>query len=74
MRTYRHIVKVMTLLAIVAGSVLAQTTTLQKTVGPPIGEQIPTFTALDQYGRAQTLSTLVGPKGLLLLFVRSADW
>jgi len=43
-------------------------------VGPKVGEQIPAFQASDQFGRQQTLSSLTGPKGLVLLFVRSADW
>jgi hypothetical protein len=42
--------------------------------GPEVGQRIPAFTAIDQNGTPQTLETLRGPKGLVLLFVRSADW
>lgn len=42
--------------------------------GPAVGSQIPAFTAEDQNGRARTFDSLKGPNGLLLLFVRSADW
>lgn len=42
--------------------------------GPAIGEPIPQIDAVDQFGRRHTLATLAGPKGLVLLFVRSADW
>lgn len=42
--------------------------------GPAIGSKIPHFEALDQSGKRQTFETLHGPKGLALLFVRSADW
>ena len=42
--------------------------------GPAIGARIPVFAAVDQNGRRQTFETLRGPKGLVLLFVRSADW
>ena len=42
--------------------------------GPAIGARIPVFEAVDQNGRRQTFETLRGPKGLVLLFVRSADW
>ena len=42
--------------------------------GPEIGEKIPSFTALDQDGKEQTFESLRGPKGLLLLIHRSADW
>lgn len=42
--------------------------------GPAVGEKVPAFSAVDQNGRTQTLETLAGPNGLLLLFHRSADW
>ena len=42
--------------------------------GPDIGARIPNFEAQDQHGRAQTFASLRGPKGLVLMFVRSADW
>jgi len=42
--------------------------------GPAVGAAIPKFEALDQNGHRQTFETLRGPKGLVLLFVRSADW
>ena len=34
----------------------------------------PAFEAVDQYGKRQNFESLRGPKGLALLFVRSADW
>lgn len=42
--------------------------------GPAIGAKVPAFEALDQNGQKQTLATLRGPKGLVLVFFRSADW
>jgi hypothetical protein len=42
--------------------------------GIAIGEKIPAFEVVDQFGRTQTFESLVGPKGLALVFVRSADW
>ena len=42
--------------------------------GPRVGSKIPPFEAVDQYGKRQTFESLRGPKGLALLFVRSADW
>jgi len=56
------------------GFSLAQNATSTQEVGPKVGQQIPAFQASDQFGRQQTLSSLTGPKGLVLLFVRSADW
>ena len=41
--------------------------------GPAIGDRVPAIDAVDQSGRRQTLATLAGPNGLVLLFVRSAD-
>jgi len=42
--------------------------------GPAVGSKIPPFEAVDQYGKRQTFESLRGPKGLALMFVRSADW
>jgi cytochrome oxidase Cu insertion factor (SCO1/SenC/PrrC family) len=42
--------------------------------GPDVGTPIPAFELPDQNGRKQTLSSLAGPKGALLVFFRSADW
>jgi hypothetical protein len=42
--------------------------------GPRIGEKVPDFTLPDQNGREHSLQQLMGSKGLLLVFVRSADW
>ncbi len=42
--------------------------------GPAIGEQVPDFTLSDQQGNLRSLAELMGPKGLLLVFTRSADW
>ena len=43
-------------------------------IGLKVGEKAPAFSARDQFGHEQTLATLKGPKGTVLLFVRSADW
>ena len=42
--------------------------------GPAPGSQIPSFSLPDQNGTKQTLSSLKGPKGTMLVFFRSADW
>ena len=42
--------------------------------GPAIGEHVPDFTLPDQSGKPRSLQELMGPKGLLLVFTRSADW
>src|SRR5216683_2371947 len=42
--------------------------------GPHVGEKVPDFTLTDQNSRQWSLHELMGPKGLLLVFFRSADW
>ena len=43
-------------------------------LGPGVGEAVPSFTLNDQHGTPRTLSSLIGPKGAILVFFRSADW
>ena len=43
-------------------------------IGLAVGQKAPAFSAPDQFGAQQTLETLRGPKGTVLLFFRSADW
>ena len=42
--------------------------------GPDVGQQVPGFSAQDQEGRTQSLKSIMGPKGAMLVFFRSADW
>ncbi len=42
--------------------------------GPAVGASAPTFQLLDQNGQSRDLRSLFGPKGLMLVFFRSADW
>ncbi|MEO7145641.1 MAG: hypothetical protein ABI165_19265 [Bryobacteraceae bacterium] len=42
--------------------------------GPEVGSKIPAIRAIDQNGREQDFHSLTGPKGLMLVFFRSADW
>ena len=42
--------------------------------GPQVGGRVPDFTLTDQAGRARTLQSLMGDRGLMLVFLRSADW
>ncbi len=43
-------------------------------IGLSVGQKAPAFSARDQFGRTQTLDTLKGTNGTVLLFFRSADW
>jgi hypothetical protein len=42
--------------------------------GPAVGSGIPAFELRDQNGVARNFANLRGPKGLMLVFMRSADW
>jgi hypothetical protein len=42
--------------------------------GPAVGERVPDFSAQDQASREQTLKSIMGRKGVMLVFFRSADW
>jgi peroxiredoxin len=43
-------------------------------IGLRAGQKAPEFSVRDQFGKTQTLETLRGSKGTVLLFYRSADW
>jgi len=43
-------------------------------IGLAVGQEAPAFSLHDQTGRTQTLDSLKGPNGTVLLFFRSADW
>jgi len=42
--------------------------------GLQTGKAAPAIHARDQFGKEQTIASLMGPKGLVLLFFRSSDW
>ncbi len=43
-------------------------------IGLAVGQKAPDFSASDQFGHPQSLATLKGKNGTVLLFFRSADW
>ena len=43
-------------------------------IGPQVGAVVPLFSGVDQFGKPQTLASIYGPKGAMLVFFRSADW
>ena len=43
-------------------------------IGLAVGQKAPAFSARDQFGEIQTLDSLKGTNGTVLLFFRSADW
>ena len=61
-----------------ATAIVAPQTPLQKIdvskLGPQVGERVPDFSLKDQNGKTWTLQSIMGPKGAVLVFFRSADW
>jgi hypothetical protein len=43
-------------------------------LGPQVGERVPDFTLKDQTGRDHNLQSIMGPRGAMIVFFRSADW
>jgi peroxiredoxin len=43
-------------------------------LGPQVGVRVPDFSLKDQHGKTWTLVSIMGPKGAMILFYRSADW
>jgi hypothetical protein len=43
-------------------------------LGPQVGQQVPDFNLRDQTGRMRNLQSVMGPRGAMLVFFRSADW
>jgi len=45
-----------------------------ETVGPRVGDSLPEFSLRDQGGQLHSLKSLLGSKGAIIVFFRSADW
>ena len=43
-------------------------------LGPQVGQRVPDFSLSDQTGRVRNLQSIMGPRGAMLVFLRSADW
>jgi len=61
------------MVAIAGVMAIAQTPDPQ-TLGPKVGERVPDFSLPDQTGVTRSLNSVLGPKGAVLVFFRSADW
>ena len=59
---------------LIGGTLHVTSVQLFSEVGLRPGQPAPAFSALDQFGKTQSLDSLRGPKGTVLLFYRSADW
>lgn len=43
-------------------------------LGPQVGARVPDFRLTDQTGTVHTLQSIMGRRGAMLVFLRSADW
>ena len=43
-------------------------------LGPQVGDQVPDFGLPDQFGEIQTLESIMGEQGAMIVFHRSANW
>ncbi|MBI2835469.1 MAG: hypothetical protein HYX76_13680 [Acidobacteria bacterium] len=75
----RHTANAVILATLITAGTTAQTSSPVQPadvdrLGPQVGETVPDFSAVDQFGRTQTLKSIMGPNGAMLFFNRSADW
>ena len=62
------------LLAVVAAQAQQRQQIDVSTLGPEVGARVPDFSLFDQSGTERTLQSIMGPRGAMLVFLRSADW
>ena len=69
---------VLSIIAATSASILAAQPPGQKIdvsrLGPQVGESVPGFSLKDQNGKLWTPQSVMGPKGAMIVFFRSADW
>ena len=74
----KHVVNAAVVAALITAGATAQAPPPQpvdvERLGPQVGGIVPDFSAVDQFGRTQTLRSIMGPNGAMLVFNRSADW
>jgi hypothetical protein len=57
-----------------ANTIRVSSLELHASIGLAVGQKAPAFSLRDQFGHDQTLESLKGTRGTVLLFFRSADW
>ena len=56
------------------GDAIRVTSVELMSIGLAVGQKAPAFSLHDQFGHVETLDSLKGANGTVLLFFRSADW
>lgn len=69
-----HLGDTVTVRGALDGDTIRVATVELMSIGLAVGQKAPAFSLRDQFGRVQTLDTLRGSNGTVLLFFRSADW
>ena len=69
-----HLGDAVTVRGTLDGDMIKATSIEPMSIGLAVGQKAPAFSIRDQFGHVQTLDTLKGPNGTVLLFFRSADW
>jgi hypothetical protein len=64
----------LTLLSAIPISAQAPASVDTSRIGPQVGATVPAFSGTDQFGQRNTLQSVLGAKGAMLVFFRSADW
>ena len=70
----QHVVLSMLLVLTLATVGAAQDLPDVERFGPQVGDVVPAFSLTDQSGQTQTLQSIMGPNGAMLVFSRSASW
>lgn len=73
-RQLAHVIVFLTLAAVYMSAQQGRATIDVSKLGPQVGEKVPDFSLPDQTGTIKTLQSIMGPKGAVLVFIRSADW
>jgi hypothetical protein len=69
-----HLGDAVTVRGMLVGDTIQMASIELTSIGLAVGQKAPGFSVRDQFGRVQTLDTLKGKNGTVLLFFRSADW
>jgi hypothetical protein len=74
MRTAFLIPVILVLMTFPAGAQGTRTRVDVSKLGPQVGARVPDFSLNDQAGRVRNVQSIMGPRGAMLVFLRSADW
>ena len=76
MRSNVHVFFVATVLMVLSSSMISQERQAidVAALGPQVGDQVPDFSLHDQFGEIQTLESIMGEQGAMIMFHRSASW